>query len=207
MSEAGETAPSTLPFADRLNLNSHPTRPWARWVAKGVDLMIVGLFAAPVISAVGHFLERILVSAGPDAYGWTIVSITVAVYGIALVLYDAICVMAFGRTTGKALMGIRVNAHGGAKPSFGRSLSRSGLMWLLGLGLIIPFVAVITYVIGYILLKWRDQTPWDRAASVVVATTPVEAWRWALGLALIVGGFLEIYSDLLVVPLIYLPPY
>lgn len=207
MSETGELANASLPFAGRLNLNSHPTRPWARWVAKGVDLMIVALFVTPVISAAGHLLEPVLASAGPDAYVWTIVSITVAVYGIALTLYDAVCVKTFGRTVGKALMGVRFTTHSGTKPSLGRSLTRSVLMWLLGLGLVIPFFALIPYVAGYILLKWRGHTPWDRVAGVEVETTPVEAWRWALGLALIVGGFVETHSDLLVVPLIYLPPF
>lgn len=210
MSESGETAPSKLPFVGRLKLNSHPTRPWARWVAKGVDLLLVSMFSAP-FATVAHYVGRSVlersgtfpVSAdGVEMLGWSLVVGGLAVSGIFLILYDALCVRAYGRTAGKALMGIRCTTRNGANPRFRRAFARSAMMWLIGLGLMIPYVMTIPYIANYFVLKQTGRTIWDGAAGIVVETTPVEAWRWVLGLALLFGGMVKVATSLLVAPLV-----
>ena len=199
MSETNDPAKASLPFAGRLNLNSHPTRPWARGVAKGVDLLLVAMFTVPFAIVVRHVVRLLLEysgmypasASGVQALIWTVIALGLAVSGIALILYDTLCVRAYGQTAGKALMGIRCTTRRGTKPRFRRAFARSVMRWVVGLGLMIPYVMTLPFIANFFVLKQTGRMLWDGAAGIVVETKPVEAWRWALGLALLTGGLVE----------------
>lgn len=74
----------------------------------------------------------------------------------------------FGTTSAKWLFGIRVAHSGGDLLSFPEALTRSFLVFVQGVGLGIPFVALFTQLFAYRRLTKTGTTSWDTSANAVV---------------------------------------
>jgi uncharacterized RDD family membrane protein YckC len=74
----------------------------------------------------------------------------------------------FGTTPAKWLFGIRVEHPGGSLLSLGKALKRSFLVFVQGVGLGIPFVALFTQLFAYRRLTKTGTTLWDTSTSAVV---------------------------------------
>jgi hypothetical protein len=74
----------------------------------------------------------------------------------------------FGTTPAKWLFGIRVAHADGNVLSFSESLNRSFLVFVQGVGLGIPFVALFTQLFAYRRLTKTGTTLWDTSSSAVV---------------------------------------
>jgi uncharacterized RDD family membrane protein YckC len=74
----------------------------------------------------------------------------------------------FGATPTKWLFGIRVVHSSGQFLSYSQALKRSFLVWIQGMGLGIPFVALFTQLFAYRRLTTTGMTLWDTSTSAVV---------------------------------------
>ena len=81
---------------------------------------------------------------------------------------ESVFLALFGTTPAKWLFGIRVAHPGGNLLSFPEALNRSFLVFLQGVGLGIPFVALFTQLFAYRRLTKTGTTLWDTSAGAVV---------------------------------------
>ena len=81
---------------------------------------------------------------------------------------EALLLSLFGTTPAKWLFGIRVAHPGGDLLNFSEALNRSFLVFIQGVGLGIPFVALFTQLFAYRLLTKTGTTLWDTSAGAVV---------------------------------------
>jgi uncharacterized RDD family membrane protein YckC len=81
---------------------------------------------------------------------------------------EALLLSLFGTTPAKWLFGIRVAHPGGDLLSFSEALNRSFLVFVQGVGLGIPFVALFTQLFAYRRLTKTGTTLWDTSTSAVV---------------------------------------
>lgn len=92
----------------------------------------------------------------------------------SLVLYliwlpaEAVLLSLFGTTPAKWMFGIKVAHPGGGLLSFSESLNRSFLVFVQGVGLGIPFVALFTQLFAYRRLTKTGTTLWDTSTSAAV---------------------------------------
>lgn len=57
-------------------------------------------------------------------------------------ILDALLLARFGRSPGKALLGLRLVTKGGARLGYGAAIRRNLLLWVAGLGLTIPLISL-----------------------------------------------------------------
>jgi uncharacterized RDD family membrane protein YckC len=197
LNDAPENIPAPPVIVDPKNdgFNAHETRPWARWVAKSIDVLIV--FPVLMIFFVGLGISLGLFHPDPEpifamlegtSSGGVLLSsaISIGVYVILLWLYDAMLVATFGSTPGKSLMGVKIARANGETIGYGQSFLRSAGMLSIGMVFLIPLLSLIGYIAGYTTLKSKGATLWDSWASATVITQPVAGWRWVIGILLVI---------------------
>ena len=130
---------------DAIEVHRRRAAPWRRLASWGVDGLLLGLVAAPVVWLV-------LAAAGPPAAGPAdidgllllaarqarfLVPI-LAFVALAAAVYSALSVALMGATLGKRLLGLEVVGRDGRRPSPRRAVARAALSLLsfalLGLG-------------------------------------------------------------------------
>jgi hypothetical protein len=77
-------------------------------------------------------------------------------------VFEAFCLNIFGVTFGKFLYGIRLTRLANEQISLAIAFKRSLAVWVRGLGLGIPIVALFTLITAYRTLMKDRQTTWDR---------------------------------------------
>jgi hypothetical protein len=148
--------------------------PWRRWSARLVDF---GCFCL----AFGVFIEV-------SAPGTLTNANEVVLNAIMLALWvpvEAMVLSTFGTTPGKRMLGIRVANPDGTQLGLGQALNRSFQVWVMGFGIGIPVLLLITLMYGYFVLNRDGATPWDRRLGLVVTYSKVGAVRGAVITALI----------------------
>lgn len=147
----GETAP--------------PTRPWRRFFARQLDLLLARAACTGAAVASG------------SADVWLFLQPTTALLILSpalLILAEAAFLTAVGTTPGKAALGLRVLASDGSRLAFPAALKRSFLAWT-GSGFGLPpvyLIPLLQWILSYRFLeKYRD-TLWDRAAQSRVTASP-----------------------------------
>lgn len=140
--------------------------PWRRLFARTVDICTAGLvlfmllifaFSATMPEQAAGFAKAI---ENP-------IIASVVLYLIWLPA-DALLLSLFGTTPAKWLFGIRVAHPDGNLLSFAAALTRSFLVFVQGVGLGIPFVALFTQLFAYRRLTKTGTTLWDTSTTAVV---------------------------------------
>jgi uncharacterized RDD family membrane protein YckC len=140
--------------------------PWRRLFARTVDICTAGflLFLLLIFALSATMPEQ------AAAFAKAIENPIIA--GVVLYLVwvpaESLFLALFGTTPAKWLFGIRVAHPGGDLLSFSEALNRSFLVFLQGVGLGIPFVALFTQLFAYRRLTRTGTTLWDTAANTVV---------------------------------------
>ena len=172
-----------------------PPRPWRRYMARAVDVLIVGdsLFAilsglAPSLFSVEEAAVTRFVATGVGSF------VELFAATLLVVPANALSTAAFGNTLGKSLLRIRVTRDG-TRPSLRAALRREGWVWLHGQGLGLPLVQIVANAAAYRRLKRTGTAAWDDALGLRVAYRPLPrarvAWLAALGLCLAGLGLLS----------------
>jgi len=167
--------------------------PWRRFFARTVDTSTIGLLLFLLLAfAVGATVPAIAAS-----FAKTIENPIIASFLLYLVWLpaEAAFLSLLGTTPAKWLFGIRVTHPNGDLLSFSDALNRSFLVWVRGVGLGIPVVALFTQLFAYRLLKRTGTTLWDTFAGAVVTHVRWGALR-ALVCTVVVFGVLILLSVL-----------
>lgn len=90
---------------------------------------------------------------------------------------EAFCLYAFGTTLGKALYGIKVEKIGSII-SFGSGFHRAFNIWVFGLGVGIPLIALFTMTSAYSKLKNTGATSWDTELGWKISHSRLTPFRW-----------------------------
>ncbi len=93
-------------------------------------------------------------------------------------------------TPGKALMGIRVASRDGSVIPMFKSIYRSFLVYILGVGLFYPLIAVATMILAFFILMSKGSTQWDKWLGMEVRHSPMTFGR----ILLVVGAFLALMT-------------
>lgn len=158
-------------------------RPWIRFWARNIDYLVVGVIVSYAIFHFGQGGEiseqTLLWLENPFVYSTLIIG--------SWAIVEPVVIAEYGTTIGKSILRVRLS-HKQSTPR--RSLDvwqlyqRSMNVWLRGLGIGLPFVSMITQLVGYRNLKSRGETSWDRDGGYTVTHGKVGYVR---------GGFATIF--------------
>lgn len=167
------------------NIELPSAGPWRRFFARLIDLWVIGLPVAYLVSLVGSALsmEFALWMHKPQSqyiFGWLIVPLVLlveaSVYGV------------FGATPGKALLGIKVDTTSAHKVNFGQYLNRLvGLYWS-GLGTGFPLVSLFAMAYQHGRLARGKQAGYDESRFNVRAVE-IGVFRIVFAVLLVAGIF------------------
>jgi hypothetical protein len=125
-------------------------RPTLRWAARNFDIFLFAILS-------GVFLEIFFPSALKTPHSGLGI-----ILQFVYIFVEPLMLSSWGTTPGKALFKIRLRKQDGAIPSYSEALKRSFEVWIKGLGLGIPIVALVTMGISYNELVKEKITAWDR---------------------------------------------
>jgi uncharacterized RDD family membrane protein YckC len=166
--QAAYTIPGLLPpelIPPRLIASDQPAslaptgpqaRPWLRYWARSLDMVIFSLPLALVFSLVYPRLLAIK----PGYLNF--------LYALAYIFVEPLILSTWGTTPGKALLKIRLRKADGSKLSYYEALVRSVKVWIRGLGLALPVINMITHVMAYQRLLQQGRTSWDEDGGFTV---------------------------------------
>jgi len=165
-----EAAAIELPIAT----SGPQVRPWIRYWARTFDTVVFVIVFGIVL---GFLLPQIL-----EIHDTVFNMIALA----AMAFYESACLAIFSTTPGKALFRIRVCRRDGTPPGLGTALLRSLRVFIKGVGLGIPLVALITQIVGYQTLNRDGITSWDKQADLIFAHREIPTW---LGIVIVLAFF------------------
>jgi uncharacterized RDD family membrane protein YckC len=131
-------------------------RPWPRFWSRCLDMQI---WSWPLGYAVAVlFPSQTLGLLANDNQGYLLGFLLIPL----IMVVDAFCLALLGNTLGRAIVGIRVETIRHERLSVPTALKRNALVYLKGLGLGIPFVALFTQVSSCNKVNAGEQTSWDK---------------------------------------------
>lgn len=186
---AGELSPYAPPAAEPaviempIPTSGSQVRPWIRYWARSFDTLVFALLFGALLGLVFPAALEI------NDLVFNMLALA------AMAFFEAACLATFSTTPGKALFRIRVCNPDGSRPGYGHALARSLKVFMKGVGLGIPLVALITQIVGYQTLNRDGITSWDREGGHVVAHQEIPPWR-ALVIVLVLVGTVAGFSYL-----------
>jgi uncharacterized RDD family membrane protein YckC len=145
-------------------------RPWIRYWARQIDLLIWVLFIGILLPILPVIDEMTL--------GFLILS--------SWALIESILLSTLGTTPGKWFLKIKLLHANGAKLSFSEALHRSFSVWVMGMGCGVPLVNIFALSYSYFSLKRKGATLWDQE-KYTVSHEPIGKLRGTLLLALLLS--------------------
>lgn len=178
MAIPGDTVHVEVPVDQRKSFLGGQHHPWRRFFARTVDISTVGSL---LLFLLGFSIGATMPSR-VEGLAKAIENPIIATFLLYLVWLpaEAAFLSLFGTTPAKWLFGIRVAYPDGELLSFSEALSRSFLVWVQGLGLGIPFVALFTQLFAYFRIMKTGTTLWDTSVGAVVTHQ-----RWGVLRALV----------------------
>lgn len=99
------------------------------------------------------------------------------------VLLEGFLLHRFGTTPGKALFSLRVTAREGGRPGLQQAMIRAFFVWLIGVGMWLPLLSILTLAYSIWSLKTRGNTFWDRQLGTRVQQGKLTIARIVLAFA------------------------
>ncbi len=168
--DTGEAPPPGLPEgAVRVYLPS----PAVRLLARLVDMALYVLLVFGVI-----YVRQI-----PFTPAWLPSS---PLMWIGFVVLEGILVASLGTTPGKALLGIRLHCVNGERMTVVRALSRAGLVFIGGMGMMVSLLPLFMMGYSWWMLRSRGITMWDvRCATLPLQFSPTRVIRQVLAVVVV----------------------
>ena len=127
--------------------------PWRRFLARGIDLALVGL---PV-----SFVQYVLLHHSfANVTDWENIVCGLIGWGL-LILLEPLLLARFGTTIGKRCMGITVTRTDGERLSYSEAMSRTALVWVYGAGLGLPIVELVCAYRSYRRYMNGEELAWE----------------------------------------------
>lgn len=140
-----------------------PVAPWRRWAARTIDMVFNGLVMAAgtgvVLFSLAPFEANVFFSFLETPAGLILNLTLSSLLGCFL---TGLVIGSTGSSIGKFLFGIRVTDQNGSPIGASAGLSRDLEIWVKGLGVGIPIVALFTQVHAYKNLKKTGTSSWDQ---------------------------------------------
>jgi hypothetical protein len=108
---------------------------------------------------------------------------------------EAIALGLFGRTPGKALLGLEVRRRDGGRPGLLTGVRRAREVFVRGLGLGIPLVNLIAIVASGARLINKGATSWDERLGLETRAETLDARRVQIALGVLVGSWFLLGTD------------
>ena len=171
-----------------------PPRPWVRYFARIIDVYFGGVLVV-----------MMWVMLSPTTYNKVFGNINNE-YVAGIILYiiwlfiEAMILATFGTTVGKWIFSSKVVSVDGGKLKYSSALSRSFLMFINGLGLMIPIVNLFTLSNSYnklVNINYGGFTKWDMQTRSAVITTKLKPIKIILFLIVCIVGLVgyNYYND------------
>jgi uncharacterized RDD family membrane protein YckC len=166
----GETRTKLPKPAESANLH-----PWRRYFARMLDIYIFILIFFFLLVVIFPELfqgsQSQSTARGNDYFLWFL--------GLAAyVIFETICLNAFGGTFGKFLYGIEITLKESGGIPFSIALKRALAVWFRGLGLGIPLITLITLNVAYRSLLKDGEASWDRDFNCLITHRQLSKLRW-----------------------------
>lgn len=163
---SGHAQQTTSPVDQSKTFLGGPHHPWRRLFARTIDICTAGfaLFLLLIFAFSATMPEQ---AAGFSKAVENPIIASVVLYLIWLPA-ETFLLSLFGTTPAKWLFGIRIEHPDGNLLSLAEALNRSFLVFVKGVGLGIPFVALFTQLFAYRRLTKTGTTLWDASANAVV---------------------------------------
>ena len=130
--------------------------PWRRYLARGIDLALVGL---PV-----SFVQYVLLHRNYTTVSrWEDIVCALIGWGLLLLL-EPLLLARFGTTAGKWCMGITVTRPDGERLSYSEALNRTALVWFYGAGLGLPLVELVCSYLSYRRYTRGEELAWEEGS-------------------------------------------
>lgn len=169
-----DTAPVIMPYEPEIDYECPQIRPWVRYWARSIDMLLFG------------FLSGIIIGAVSDSF----MDINDVLFGVLItfgyVFVEPVMLAAWGTTPGKALFKVYLNRAEDSSITYQSALRRSFNVWLRGLGMGIPVVALVTQINAYKKLTSEGITSWDRDCGYSVTHGRIGPVRIAAAVLLMI---------------------
>lgn len=153
-------------------------RPWVRFCARKIDLICFGsVYGIP------------LAMVGPPISGKYVLACFIITF--LWVPVEALLFCSWGTTPGKWLLRTQLSDATGTQLSFSKAIRRSLDVWIWGMGIGFIWATWVGLLFGYLDLKDRGSTRWDRAEGIHVSHGRIGVKR-AAGTMIIVLCFVMI---------------
>jgi uncharacterized RDD family membrane protein YckC len=174
--------------------------PWRRYLARTLDILMLGWFTWMVLGIVLLSANRALFSMLFTHGGvMSIRALSSVLVSASLIPVQALLIGTSGTTIGKWIFGVRITRRDGSAIGFRAALAREASVFGIGMAGGIPLVAFIPVFVAYQVLTQTGSTQWDRGKDWVVTQREpgdVQTWMFMLGLALLcfVGTLIRHYE-------------
>lgn len=152
-------------FTPPYEASGKQVRPWVRFWARTIDTLLFAFCAGIIIGIIAPAMLDL-----PDT-----------IFGmIALFAYNFVEPAFFtwwGTTPGKALFRIKLLKGDSSRLTYSDALNRVFKVWLRGMGLGIPLVALFTHLNSYNRLTKEGVTSWDKDDGIMVTHQNIGAGR------------------------------
>jgi hypothetical protein len=105
---------------------------------------------------------------------------------------DVLIYAAFGNSIGKGLLGAKVQTLNGSPLPAPLYAGRNFQVWIFGLGLGIPIIALFTEISGYRTVAKGERTRWDIQYGCRVSKSPRKAGHYFVALLLFIAFFVAV---------------
>lgn len=156
---------------------------WRRFFARHLDYLIWGL---PGGALVGFALAGFSPALYQQSLGWSDQAWTFLA-AAAWVPAESFLLTWFGWTPGKWLLSVEVRPKDGQQLRYGETLSRSADVFVRGVGLGLPLIALITQLVAANKLRKNGETSWDASHGFDVRCAELRAGRVLVAVVLTLG--------------------
>ncbi len=157
-------------------------QPWVRWCARYFDIFLFSLILGIVL---GIFAPSTLEGKNDAVFG--IVSLFIWIF------IETILLSTWGTTPGKGLLRVRIRNSNGGKLTFSEALKRSFTVWIKGMGIGFPIIALFTLSGSYDNLRKKGITEWDEKGNFVVTHQKIGAIRAIVAISVFIIFILLIW--------------
>ena len=155
-------------------------KPWTRFWSRILDYIIF-------VSLTFFLLENLFKISLSGLQAFLIYFLTVLIW----TFIEAVAISTWGSTPGKWLFNVTIQDSAGKKPSFKSALSRSILVWFLGIGMGIPVVCFWGLGVQYNYLLKAKATSWDSKQKLTIKHDYLRGIKTTIAV-LIYAGFVII---------------
>ncbi len=148
--------------------------PWRRALARAFDIFIIGGVSWIIMEMMLYLTvpqaEESYLALLEGPYGFAVKPMLLMALTIPI---TSLIVGTTGFSLGKWLFGIKVVTPQGRPIGVGAAFKREGQAWAAGLAFLMPFVFLITLVIGYRTLMKQGHSDWDPPSERVLLHRPL----------------------------------